>query len=93
MPTLADIIRAKLDAGHLPTVAPPKTWAGYGRGEPCSACGQPVFPAQVEYEFDDGGQTCRLHAGCHGLWAAECRRRGHRGNGSPPPAPAAQPPR
>jgi hypothetical protein len=94
MATLAEMIRRKLDDGRLPGGAARKTWAGYGQGQPCSVCEQTVLPAQVEYEFDHDGATYRFHAGCHGLWEAECRRRGHHPEsppaGSHPPAP--QPP-
>jgi hypothetical protein len=75
-PTLAEIVRQKLDDGRLPTSHPLKIWAGPGRGQPCTACDQPIGPAQVEYEFETGEQVCRFHVGCHGLWEAERRRRG-----------------
>jgi hypothetical protein len=54
MPTekisLADQIRDKLDAGLLPRVQPEKMWTGYGHGNSCDGCGEPIHPAQVEYE-------------------------------------------
>jgi len=78
-PGLADTIRTKLDVGALPTALPEKMYAGYGRGHPCVACGEPIRPAQVEYEMDYGGDRIfRLHLGCAGLWEAECRLRGYR---------------
>jgi hypothetical protein len=71
--------RDRLDAGTLPTELPPKMYAGYGQGEPCCVCDEPIHKAQVEYEMDYGGDRIfRLHLGCAGLWEAECRRRGHR---------------
>jgi hypothetical protein len=70
-------IREKMDAGVLPRDAPPKMYAGYGKGEPCAGCETPILPAQVEYEFEAGdGRTIRFHLGCAGLWEAERRRRG-----------------
>ena len=75
--SIADQVRRKLDDGLLPRAKPAKLWGGHGRGEPCSACGQPVFPAQIQYEFDDENeQPFRFHVGCLGLWGAELYRRG-----------------
>ena len=70
-------IRLGLDTGRLPTSKPDKLFGGHGNGEPCSACDEPIFPAQVQYEFDvpDLG-TFRFHIGCLGLWEAELLRRG-----------------
>jgi hypothetical protein len=78
--TLAQRIAEKIDAGLLPTAKPQKVWAGYGRRAACSACEQPMLPAQTEYEFADatGTFTYRFHIGCYGLWEAACRRRGFR---------------
>lgn len=73
---LADIVRDKLDTGSLPAIEPDKTWAGYGHGDPCSACDQPILAAQIEYELDYRGRpTLRMHAGCHGIWSATRHRR------------------
>jgi hypothetical protein len=75
--SLADQIRDKLDAGLLPRALPEKMWTGYGQGNPCDGCGQPIFPAQIEYEsVPDSGDVTRLHIGCLGMWVAELRRRG-----------------
>jgi hypothetical protein len=76
-PRLVEIIRDKLDAGLLPRRQTVKTWAGYGRSQPCSACDAPILPTQTEYEFDGGARPAyRFHVGCYGLWEAERRRRG-----------------
>jgi hypothetical protein len=77
--SLADQIRDKLDAGLLPSVPPEKMWSAYGHDNPCSGCGEPIQPAQVEYEFRmhaDSDDVFRLHIGCVGMWLAELRRRG-----------------
>ena len=79
--SLADQIRGKLDAGVLPHVRPEnlpeKMWTGYGCGNPCHGCSQPIYPAQIEYHFPlDSGDVVRLHIGCLGMWLAELRRRG-----------------
>jgi hypothetical protein len=74
---LADQILDKLDAGVLPRVLPEKMWTGYGCGNPCNGCSQPIYPAQIEYHFPlDSGDVLRLHIGCLGMWLAELRRRG-----------------
>ena len=77
--SLADRIRDKIDTGVLPLVLPPKMWAGYGHDNPCDGCGEPIHPAQVEYEFRKhrgSDDLFRLHIGCLGMWLAELRRRG-----------------
>jgi hypothetical protein len=79
---LADEIRLKIDRGELPGARPPKFWAAYGNGRPCSACGEPIHPAQIRWQLDDAtvlDAAFRFHIGCFGLWDAELRRRGHRG--------------
>ncbi|PYO19610.1 MAG: hypothetical protein DMD85_18030 [Candidatus Rokuibacteriota bacterium] len=76
--SLAMMVSKKVEAGTLPTEAPVKLWAGNGRGEPCTACEQPILKSQAEYEPQyDGRAPIRLHVGCHGLWEAERRRRGY----------------
>jgi len=77
--SLAEIVRDKVDSGVLPLDAPVKLWAGLGSGQRCSVCEQPILAAQAEYEpqYDDGRAVIRFHAGCHGLWEAERRRRGY----------------
>jgi hypothetical protein len=75
--SLADQIRDKLDAGVLPRVLPEKMWTGYGQGNPCDGCGEPIHPAQIEYEcIRESDDVVRLHIGCLGMWLAELRRRG-----------------
>jgi hypothetical protein len=75
--SLADQIRDKLDAGALPSVLPEKIWTGYGQGNHCNGCSQPIHPVQIEYHFLlDSGDVSRLHIGCLGMWVAELRRRG-----------------
>ena len=77
--SLANRIRDKLDAGLLPQVLAEKMWAGYGHDNPCDGCGEPILPAQVEYEFKEPANSdhvFRLHIGCLGMWIAELRRRG-----------------
>jgi hypothetical protein len=72
--SLAARVRYKLDAGLLPRALPEKMWAGYGHDSPCDACGDPIHPAQVEYELNYPEKHCtfRLHLGCAGLWLKRC---------------------
>jgi hypothetical protein len=75
--SLVDQIREKLDAGVLPRVLPEKMWTSYGHGNSCDGCGEPIHPAQVEYEVGiNENNVVRLHIGCAGTWVAELRRRG-----------------
>jgi len=74
---LADKIREKLMTGALPRAEPIKTWAGYGSGRDCAACGAPILPAQVEHEIEMPDLVkWQLHWGCHGLWLAARIRAG-----------------
>jgi hypothetical protein len=71
------VIMRKLDDGGLPLDPPPKLNMSYGSGTPCSACGETLHPAQVEYEFSyPDGPTYRLHLGCAGMWEALRLKRG-----------------
>jgi len=71
LPSLRDVIRRMLDDRTLPSEHPPgRTYAGYGSGKTCYACGDPIYPAQVEYELNylPERRTVRFHLGCAGLW-------------------------
>jgi hypothetical protein len=74
--SVVDRIRLKLDAGALPRAHPKKTSGGYGFGDICDGCGDPMRRAQGVFEFDVAEQTYRLHTGCYGLWEGELIRRG-----------------
>ena len=77
-PTVRGVIRRKLDDGTLPTQVPPKIYTGYGSGETCDGCGDTIYRAQAEYEFNypDERRVYRLHFGCASLWEALRRKRG-----------------
>jgi len=76
-PNASKRIHDKLNAGALPHEPPVKIYAGFGKGELCDGCDAPIFPAQVEYEFDAGDdRVIRFHLGCAGLWEAYRRVRG-----------------
>src|SRR5258705_4912533 len=65
------IIERKLAAGVLPDRPPVKYWAGFGVGQPCDGCDEPILDTQVEYEVAfDAFPTVRLHAVCAEIWGA-----------------------
>jgi hypothetical protein len=73
------VILRKLNDGSLPTESPrDKFFAGYRSGARCDACGEPIRPAQVEYELNylDEHRTSRLHLAYAGLWEAARSQRG-----------------
>jgi hypothetical protein len=76
-PALRELIKQKLDDGTLPLTRPENLYAGPGSGARCTGCGEPIYPMQIEYEFDYEGerQTLRLHLECAGLWEALRLRR------------------
>jgi len=52
---------------------PRRMWGGRGSGAPCSACGKPVAPDEVEFEleYDDAGlapEPYRVHGRCFAAW-------------------------
>jgi hypothetical protein len=75
---LRNVIVRKLDDGALPAEPPNKIYAGHGSGATCDACGDPIQPAQVEYElnYPDELRTFPLHLSCAGLWEAVRLTRG-----------------
>ena len=77
MKDLARVIRAKLDDRSLPREEHIKVYGSHGTQLPCDACGQPILPAQVQYEVEfEEKPSIRLHLGCFGLYEAERLRRG-----------------
>ena len=47
----AQMISAKLSTGLLPRQDEIRMFGGYGTGAPCSGCGLPLPPTDVEYEL------------------------------------------
>jgi hypothetical protein len=72
---LVDRIRQQFDAGFLPRQHPKRIFGGYGVGDACSGCGDPM-QGQGVFEFEIAGRTYRFHTGCYGLWQGELIRRG-----------------
>jgi hypothetical protein len=75
--TIADTIREKIGAGHLPREDYIKLWIGYGQGCICAACERPILRSQVEHEmqFADG-RVISMHFGCVELYEAQRRQCG-----------------
>ena len=77
LPSLADTIREKLDAGRLPREDHIGRWVGYGRNRPGVACEHVILHSQVQHELEfANGRIVSMHIVCAGLYEAEGRRRG-----------------
>ena len=89
MPTelyLQRTARECLESGRLPRMHSQCIWGGYGRGDVCSLCGEPIRSTEVEFEVpepEDGsrhddfrhaaaGTAFRFHITCYGVWQLEC---------------------
>jgi hypothetical protein len=69
-PDIAAAVRAKLAFGELTSAKPEKVWAGKGTGQPCTACGLPITPDDIECEVDFPGvrAAMRLPQSCLIAW-------------------------
>ena len=77
LPSLADTIREKLDAGRLPREDQVKRWVGYGQNRPCVACEQVIISSEVQHELEfAAGRIVSMHIRYAGLYEAERRQRG-----------------
>jgi hypothetical protein len=78
--------RECLANGRLPRMHSQCIWGGYGRGDTCSLCGEPIRSTEVEFEVpepDAGWRSAiprhatpgvgfRFHINCHAVWQLEC---------------------
>ncbi len=68
--------RERLASGALPRVHSECIWGGYGRGDVCSLCGEPIRSNEVEFELPpragEAGSPYRFHIPCHDVWQREC---------------------
>jgi hypothetical protein len=78
--------REGLASGRLPRMHSQSIWGGYGRGDICSLCGEPIRSTEVEFEVpepEDGGRhadhwhaapgtALKFHITCHAIWQLEC---------------------
>ncbi len=69
-------IRERIERGVLPVMVPQRIYGGYGSGDVCVACDQPIAPSQIDYEVDGPkpGMPLHFHFVCHVLWQLECAR-------------------
>jgi hypothetical protein len=65
----AQMISVTLSTGLLPRQDEIRMFGGYGTGAPCSGCGLPIRPTDVEYElvFADE-RSFVFHPTCANLW-------------------------
>jgi hypothetical protein len=78
--------RECLANGRLPRMHSQCIWGGYGRGDICSLCGEPIRSTEVEFEVpepEEAGQhdghshadpaaALKFHITCHDVWQLEC---------------------
>jgi hypothetical protein len=76
-------VRRRIEDGRLPDLVVDELYAGFGRNQACSACGNAITPQQVEYELADSRNEnpIVLHLHCHKLWQVECGARSEAGEG------------
>lgn len=76
-------VRARLEAGLLPSERPSNSWAGPGHEKPCDACDGIIAREDIRWELDFGpAGVRRLHAGCLRVWEHELNG-GQSSNGHP----------
>lgn len=75
---LRPVARERIATGQLPCAAASRMWGGYGTGQLCSLCGEPIQPEEIEYEIehDDAAavRALRFHVVCQSVWQLECAR-------------------
>jgi hypothetical protein len=80
--------RERLASGRLPRMHSQCIWGGYGSGDVCALCGEPIRSTEVEFEVpepEDGavgrhadhlhatpGTALKFHITCHAAWQLEC---------------------
>jgi hypothetical protein len=91
---LREKAREAVQSGKLTALKPSRTWGGPGSGTPCSVCGEPVRPGQMELEIEyrrdgdaPGLDNYRLHVRCFAVWECESRHHLAPGTGSSNGAP------
>ncbi|MFL6601104.1 MAG: hypothetical protein ACJ8R9_07195 [Steroidobacteraceae bacterium] len=80
--------RERLASGRLPRMHSQCIWGGYGRGDVCSLCGEPIRSTEVEFEVPESAEgdlhasdrqpapppnpALKFHITCHAIWQLEC---------------------
>jgi hypothetical protein len=75
-PLLREKAREAIRSKKLPTRRPDRTFGGAGSGAPCSVCGEPVTPGQMEMEVEYRHEGARvdnyhMHLRCFSAWDVE----------------------
>jgi hypothetical protein len=67
----------RIEDGRLPLMLSTRIDAGYGTGDRCDLCDQPIAADKVEYDITDPDSRKRLyfHIACHLAWQRECALR------------------
>ena len=69
-------VQQRIAGGRLPLLRPDHIHAGYGSGDICCACDQPIDQSKIEYEVvSAGGQKLTFHFACYVIWQRECSQR------------------
>jgi hypothetical protein len=73
--------RECLENGRLPRMQSQCIWGGYGRGDICSLCGEPIRSTEVEFEVPEpedapGATGLKFHITCHAVWQLACADEG-----------------
>lgn len=80
---LRALARARIANGELPAEPALRMWGGDGTERPCSLCGEPVQPGQIEFEVESDGRSLIFHMVCQSVWQLECVSHGPREPGEP----------
>jgi len=67
----------RIENGRLPLMLSTRIDAGYGAGDRCDLCDQPIAADKVEYDVTDpdSGKRLYFHIACHFAWQRECALR------------------
>jgi hypothetical protein len=69
---VAELIRAKIKAGHVPGSPNSRIFTSRGAGYPCSCCGRSIRSHEPEYEVEslplDQNALCVMHRNCYLQW-------------------------
>ena len=87
-------VQQRIDTGGLPLLRPDHIHAGYGSGNICCACDQPIEPTKIEYEIvtPDEARKLIFHFACYVIWQRECSQRMDERNHPPVESRESQPP-
>jgi hypothetical protein len=72
---LRDRIRCRMHEGSLPAMRVANFDAGFGEGDVCIGCGEPIAKSQVEYDvMTIQERRVKLHIRCFATWQEEASR-------------------